>query len=206
MSEELENQNQEEHKENCGCDDCKCSEEFVEYECGCSATEKLFVVSAVANIITAVIVTALAGTIFFNMYQANKVNNPNKQARVQNEKPSENGIFSKKSMSLKDAMKDSKTAIVLFYADWCPHCRNFAPTFKDMEKDRKLKKKYNFVRINSEDPTAQQTMQEYEIQGFPSLFMVNPKTGEKQQVENYLMFGDDAKETLKGIFEEFDAK
>ena len=204
MSEEFENQ---EEQKTCGCgDDCHCADEVVEYDCGCSGTEKLFVVSAVANIVTAVIVTALAGTIFFNMHQANKANNPEKPARVQKEKPSENGIFSKKSMSLKDAMKDSKTAIVLFYAYWCPHCQNFGPTFKELEKDIQLKKKYNFVSINSEDPASQAIMQEYCIQGFPSLFMVNPKTKEKQQIENYLMFGDDAKETLKGIFEEFDEK
>ena len=205
MSEEFENQ---EERKDCGCgDDCHCAEEITEYDCGCSATEKLFVVSAVANIVTAVIVTALAGTVFFNMYQAHKANSPEKPARAEKAaKPSENGIFSKKSMSLKDAMKDSKTVIVLFYADWCPHCQNFGPTFKELEKDRQLKKKYNFVRINSEDPASQAIMQEYGIQGFTSLFMVNPKTKEKQQIENYLMFGDDAKETLKGIFEEFDGK
>ena len=193
MSEEFENQNQEELKGNCGC--------------GCSGSEKLFVFSSVANIITAIIVTALACTLFFNMYQAKKAEKPDDSAKVEQAEPAAGGaIFAKKSMDLKDAMKDSKTAIVLFYADWCPHCQNFGPTFKELEKDRQLKKKYNFVRINSEDPASQKTMQEYGIQGFPSLFMVNPKTGEKKQVDNYLMFGDNAKETLVGIFDEFNAK
>ena len=203
MSEEFENQD--ENKE-CGCgENCHCNDDVVEYDYSSSPTEKLFVVSAVANIVTAVIVTALAGTVFFNMYKANKAANP-KPAKAEQAQPADEAIFAKKSMSLEDAMKDSKTAIVLFYADWCPHCRNFAPTFKELEKDRQLKKKYNFVRINSEDPAAQKTMQEYGIQGFPSLFMVNPKSGEKKQVDNYLMFGDNAKSTLTEIFSEFDGK
>ena len=203
MSEEFENQD--ENKE-CGCgENCHCNDDVVEYDYSSSPTEKLFVVSAVANIVTAVIVTAFAGTVFFNMYKANKAANP-KPAKAEQAQPADEAIFAKKSMSLEDAMKGSKTAIVLFYADWCPHCRNFAPTFKELEKDRQLKKKYNFVRINSEDPAAQKTMQEYGIQGFPSLFMVNPKSGEKKQVDNYLMFGDNAKSTLTEIFSEFDGK
>ena len=216
MSEEFENQQEynkdcnctEENKDHCTCnDDCHCEEENIEYDCYCSKVEKLYIISAIANIITAIVVTALAGTIFFNMFQIHKAANPKVNKQAEQAKPVENGsIFSKKSISLDDAMKNSKTAIVLFYADWCPHCRNFAPTFKELEKDRILKKKYNFVRINSEDPAAESIMREYEIKGFPSLFMVNPRTKEKQQVENYIMFGDNAKETLVSIFEEFDNK
>ena len=43
-------------------------------------------------------------------------------------------------------------------------------------------------------------MEEYQIQGFPSLFVVNPKTGEKKQIENYMLFDDNAKEVLTTYF------
>lgn len=214
MSEEFGNENNEcncteEGKENCTCkDDCHCDdncdcEEVVTYEC-CSTTEKLYVVSAVANIITTVLVAAIACAIFFN---GTSFSLPERAEKAPAKAQKHGGaIFNKKGMSLDKAMKDKKTAIVLFYADWCPHCQNFGPTFKELEKDRNLKKNFNFVRINSEDPASRKYMEEYGIQGFPSLFMVNPQTGEKQQIENYLMFGDNAKETLSDIFVEFSEK
>ncbi|MBQ7450597.1 thioredoxin family protein [bacterium] len=210
MSEEFENENQECHcneegKETCTCgDDCNC-EEIAEYDCCCSATEKLYVVSAIANIITTVLVAAIACYIFFNGLPTEQKEAKAKRPAVE-QKRGDNGIFAKKSMSLEKAMKDKKTAIVLFYADWCPHCQNFAPTFKELEKDRTLRRNFNFVRLNSEDPASVKYMEEYGIQGFPSLFMVNPKTGEKQQVENYMMFGDEAKDTLIKMFNEFDGE
>ncbi len=211
MSEEFENENKEcdcqnEGNENCTCEgDCHCNdnydcEEVIEYDCKCSATEKLCIASAIANIVTAVLVAVIACAVFFDGSFSLPEKTEKAPAKAQKQG---SGIFNKKSMSLDKAMKDKKTAIVLFYADWCPHCQNFGPTFKALEKDRALKKNFNFVRINSEDPASRKYMEEYEIQGFPSLFMVNPQTGEKQQVENYLMFGDNAKETLSNIFVEF---
>ena len=112
-------------------------------------------------------------------------------------------IFKGKSISHEDAMNDDKVAVVLFYADWCPHCRNFAPTFKKLSSDRKLKKKYNFVRINSEAPEARAIMEEYQVEGFPSLFVVNPQTKEKHYVSNNLLFSDNAKKHLADLIEAF---
>lgn len=110
-------------------------------------------------------------------------------------------IFSGKGMSLDAAMQDDKYIAVLFYADWCPHCQNFAPTFKKLSKDRSLKKTYNFVRLNSDLPETRAIMQEYKVEGFPAFFLVNPKTNEKQFISNSLLFGDSAKENLKGLME-----
>lgn len=37
-------------------------------------------------------------------------------------------------------MKNSTKTLVLFYADWCPYCSNFRPTFEEISSDNFQKK------------------------------------------------------------------
>ena len=37
-------------------------------------------------------------------------------------------------------LNDSKKTLVLFYADWCPYCANFKPTFEEINTDNMQKK------------------------------------------------------------------
>jgi len=37
-------------------------------------------------------------------------------------------------------LKNSKKTLVLFYADWCPYCANFKPTFEEINLDNIQKK------------------------------------------------------------------
>ena len=172
----------------------------------CSCKKGLLVASIVVNTIAMVFMTILIGILVLGIIVPNSDFDFSAPKVKQADNGAQKEIFKGKTISHKDAMKDDKVAVVLFYADWCPHCRNFAPTYQALAKDRKLKKKYNFVRINSESGEARPLMEEYEVQGFPSLFLVNPKTGEKHFVENGLLFTDDAKEGLTEIIETFAEK
>ena len=211
MTEENENKEQEctcEETCDCGCQEgkeCTCEEtcdcgcdEFEEYDKYCSRTENLLTISAVANIITTILVAIIALILVFG---GTDFNFGDKSAK--NHQPEVKALFKDKGMTIEEAMQDDKYAVVLFYADWCPHCQNFAPTFKKLSKDRKLKKRFNFVRINSEDPKSVPFMEEYEVKGFPSVYLVNTKNGHKQHISNGLLFGDGAKETLIEIFNNF---
>jgi len=111
--------------------------------------------------------------------------------------------YAKKSMNLEKALTKGKPVAVLFYADWCGFCKRFAPTFAELSKDRALKKKYTFVYINSEDPDNRKYMQQYNVTGFPTLYLVNPATVDKAHVSNALMFQGDAVATMKEQFEKF---
>ena len=46
-------------------------------------------------------------------------------------------------------------------------------------------------------------MQQYKITGFPTLYLVNPRTVDKAHVSNGLMFGADPVSTMKEQFEKF---
>ena len=187
----------------CGCQNgepCTCGEEEYEYcDCGCSKTEKLFVVSAVANILTTIFAAVIMGLMIYNTVSA-PAGVGNARVQKQPEQREIKPLFKDKTMTLDEAMKKDKYVAVLFYADWCPHCRNFAPTFNKLSKNRKLSKTYNFVRVNSEEPSSRAKMEEFNVQGFPALYLVNPKTGEKQFISNSLLFVDEAEDTLVDIF------
>ena len=58
--------------------------------------------------------------------------------------------------------------LVLFYADWCGHCKNIKPEWDDAAKtvgDEKM------IKVNVGDGTEEQkkTMNTYGIQGFPTI-------------------------------------
>ena len=89
-------------------------------------------------------------------------------------------------VSYEKAMKDNKLVIVDFYADWCPHCQRLAPIYDEVSKE--FKGKVNFVTINSEDAKNQKLMEEYQIQYFPTVYVVNPKTNKKEQIDSSLIF------------------
>lgn len=85
------------------------------------------------------------------------------------------------------SLKSDKPMIVLFYADWCHYCINFMPIYQSLYK--KFKNKYNFVKINVEDAKYINEVRKYQIAGFPTVFLVNPKKDIHVQLQNR-DFGD----------------
>lgn len=83
-------------------------------------------------------------------------------------KPSEYKI----GIPYKKAVAAQKPFVAFFYADWCPHCMQFAPIFEKLSK--KYKKHFNFVMVNAEASENANLVQDYQIKAYPTVFIVEP--------------------------------
>ena len=76
-------------------------------------------------------------------------------------------------LSYDQAVKAGKPMVVNFYVDWCHYCQGFAPKLEELRLE--YKDKFNFVLVKADDPNNQNIVQDFNISGYPSLFLVNPK-------------------------------
>jgi len=108
-----------------------------------------------------------------------------------------------KGQSMEKALKTEKPVIVWFYTDWCGFCQRFAPTFGKITKDKEIKKNLAVAYVNAEKPENQGLMAEYNVQGFPTVYLLNPKTKNRVQIDNAKLFTPNAKEELIKEFTAF---
>ena len=100
-----------------------------------------------------------------------------------------------KGRSLAKAKETGKPIIVFFYTDWCGFCQRFAPTFDKITKVKDIKKNFAIAFVNCEKEENQPLMQEYGVQGFPTVYVVD-KNGKKTQLENGTFFNEDSKKVV----------
>ncbi len=100
-----------------------------------------------------------------------------------------------KGRSLDKARETQKPIMVFFYTDWCGFCQRFAPTYDKITKDKRVKKNFAVAFVNCENPDNSKYVKEFNITGFPTVFVID-KDGEKTQLDNHSFFGDDAKEEV----------
>ena len=100
-----------------------------------------------------------------------------------------------KGRSLDKALATKKPMIVFFYTDWCGFCQRFAPTFDKVTKDSKVKENFAIAYVNCEDKDNSKWVEEYGIQGFPTVYVVKPD-GKKVTLDNNTFFNDDSKKVI----------
>jgi len=183
-------------------------------QCKCEGTQKFLLFAIMANTITSlalalvsVSLVCIIGLGVYKIYQPKfePAQQPKEvvKEQIQEQPNMPTAAFHKKTMSFDKAIKAKKPMIILFYADWCPHCQRFAPTFQKLSNDWQLRFKMNFVAINVEDPGARILLERFQVKAFPSLFMMNPRTGKIVFIPNNVLVGENAQHTLKEIFKDF---
>lgn len=95
-----------------------------------------------------------------------------------------------------------KPMIVYFYTDWCGYSQKFVPFFHKLTKDREAKKLFSMVYVNCEKQENSKLMEEFKVQGFPSVYVVDEK-GNHTHLDNQLFFSEDPVEAIKEAAEKF---
>ena len=108
-----------------------------------------------------------------------------------------------KGQSMEKAIKKNKPVIALFYTDWCGYCQKFVPVFKEITNDKEIKKNFAIAYINAEDPSNFVYTAQYDIKGYPTLYLIDNIKDKKELVNPVDLFGYNAKENLKINFFEF---
>ena len=101
-----------------------------------------------------------------------------------------------KGKSLEKAQNTKKPVIVFFYTDWCGFCQRFVPTYHKFSKDKEVKKNFAIAYVNCENQENSKIMQEYQINAFPTVFVID-KEGKRTQIENQKLFAPDAVNVMK---------
>ena len=101
-----------------------------------------------------------------------------------------------KGRSLDKAIATKKPMIVFFYTDWCGFCQRFIKTFDKVTKDKKIKENFAIAYVNCENQDNHKYMEEYKVQGFPTVFVVTEE-GKKVQLDNNTFFNEDSVEVIK---------
>jgi len=72
----------------------------------------------------------------------------------------------------KDKIKTSKSNLLFFYTNWCDHCRNSKPIWKQIQTDSDIQKfNLNFIDINCEDEKNNALLKNYNIKEYPTVIL-----------------------------------
>lgn len=116
---------------------------------------------------------------------------------------SNNSITKKyaKDNTLAKALKAEKPVVAFFYTDWCGYCQRFAPVFYKITKN--IKSNISVAYINCEFSENAKFIKEYGIKAFPTVYLIDPKTDVKVQVDNSELFASTAEKDLTDKFLKF---
>ncbi len=103
-----------------------------------------------------------------------------------------------KNKTFAKAQETKKPMVVLFYADWCKFCKMLAPDFSKVVKKKAFKETFAAAYVNCDAPENQDLVNEYEIHGFPTVFLITPD-GNKKMLDAEIFHDKEAVNILKSM-------
>ena len=89
--------------------------------------------------------------------------------------------FEANSSNFDSTLGTSGKKLVLFYADWCPHCTSFKPTWQEVSESVNTSSETKMISIDVGDKSSEsdKLMQEYNVSGFPTIVLVDQSNQQK---------------------------
>jgi thiol-disulfide isomerase/thioredoxin len=85
-----------------------------------------------------------------------------------------------------EGKESNSPSLVMYYADWCGHCKRAKPLLEAAKGEYKGKVK--IVMLNAEDPENASLLKQEDVQGFPTIRYYKsgmPEAGKKSNYEEY---------------------
>jgi len=79
--------------------------------------------------------------------------------------------------------KKGGLTIVFIYADWCPHCHDYKPTWKNISTSKG--RNVNMVAVNEKVLSKTSIPNRATIDGYPTVIAVNGTTGDTATIPNF---------------------
>ena len=94
--------------------------------------------------------------------------------------------FEANASNFESTLGTSGKSLVLFYADWCPHCTKFKPTWETVSTsvNSEENKKMISIDVGDNSSESQKLMKEYNVSGFPTIVLID-KSNDKKTIETY---------------------
>ena len=93
-------------------------------------------------------------------------------------------------MTYDEALKQNKPVILLFYTNWCGACKRALPLIKAQRE--KFGETFVFTSLNAEDTTYADTIKDYRLRCFPTVYIIDPKYDNRVHLEVSYLFNADA--------------
>lgn len=101
--------------------------------------------------------------------------------------------FESSCENLNEDIKDNRK-LVLFYANWCGHCKNIKPVWDETASEINTDNNNKMLKLNVGDgkPEQKEMMKKYNINGFPTIIMFengeNKGVLEKRDKKSFLEY------------------
>ena len=85
--------------------------------------------------------------------------------------------FESSAEELEQHVGEKQKSMVLFYADWCGHCKQFMPEWDKISNEiNEVQENVKLIKVNCGDPqnnkTHKKIMDTYSIQGYPTIKVI----------------------------------